>query len=80
MPHRHLLADTANRAIGRIKTGQTEGNCRCIWRVTKAGQRYSRSSMAEHDRFGTGSVMVWGGMLADLTKMMTIWNGALNAS
>ena len=49
-----------------------------LWR--RAGERYADSNIIEHDRYGGGSVMVWGGICLDgRTDLVVIDRGALTA-
>lgn len=51
---------------------------RRVWRQTN--ERYSDVCVAEHDRFGGGSVLVWGGISYDgATDLYTINNGSLTS-
>ncbi len=49
-----------------------------VWR--RAGERYADSNIVEYDRYGGGSVMVWGGICLDgRTDLVVIDGGALAA-
>jgi transposase len=51
---------------------------RRVWR--SRNQRFANCNVVEHDRFGGGSVMVWGGISLDgSTDLYVIRNGSLNA-
>ena len=51
---------------------------RRVWR--QPGERYADCNIAQHDRFGGGSIMVWGGISLDgRTDLYAIRNGALTA-
>jgi len=50
---------------------------RHVWREPR--QRYCQASVAEHNQFGGGSVMIWGGItLRGRTDIVAIRNGTLN--
>ncbi|KAJ8332732.1 hypothetical protein SKAU_G00425210 [Synaphobranchus kaupii] len=49
-----------------------------VWR--RRGERYAACNIIQHDRFGGGSVMVWGGIsLQGRTDLHVIANGTLTA-
>lgn len=49
-----------------------------VWR--RAGERYAECNIVEYDRYGGGSVMVWGGICLDgRTDLLVIDRGALTA-
>ncbi|KAJ8375922.1 hypothetical protein SKAU_G00065020 [Synaphobranchus kaupii] len=49
-----------------------------VWR--RRGERYAACNIIQHDRFGGGSVMVWGGIsLEGRTDLHVIANGTLTA-
>lgn len=48
-----------------------------VWR--RPGERYSQAAIQEVDRFGNGSVMVWGGISIDHRTELVVINGRLNA-
>lgn len=51
---------------------------RRVWR--SKNERYANCNVVEHDRFGGGSIMVWGGISLDgSTDLYVIRNGSLNA-
>jgi len=50
--------------------------CNRVWR--RPNERYCDATVAEHDRYGGGSVMVWAGIsLRGLTDLYVIENGSL---
>ncbi|XP_067685266.1 uncharacterized protein [Haliotis asinina] len=51
---------------------------RRVWRMKN--ERFANCNVVEHDRFGGGSIMVWGGISLDgSTDLYVIRNGSLNA-
>ena len=49
-----------------------------VWR--RRGERYAACSIIQHDRFGGGSVTVWGGVSLDgRTNLHVLANGTLSA-
>lgn len=49
-----------------------------VWR--RPGERFAACAFAEHDRYGGGSLMVWGGISAGgRTDLVLFWRGTLNA-
>ena len=52
----------------------TDGRKRC-WR--RSGERYARATILDHDRYGGGSVMVWGGITHDRRSDLIIVHGSL---
>lgn len=53
-----------------------DGRCR-IWR--RGGERYAGCCVKEHDRWGGGSVMVWGGVTATGRTQLVVLDGPVNA-
>ena len=50
--------------------------CKCVWQ--KKNKRFVNCCVAEHDRWGSPSVMVWGGISFDgVINLYVIQNGAL---
>ena len=53
--------------------------CRRVWRQTN--ERFRDCCVAEHDRFGVGSVLVWAGIFYDgCTDLYVIMNGAVTGA
>ena len=51
---------------------------RKVWR--QQGQRYAEQNVAEHDRFGGGSLMVWAGIsMQGKTDLVLLQNGTMTA-
>nr|KAG5698565.1 hypothetical protein BaRGS_027076 [Batillaria attramentaria] len=49
-----------------------------VWR--RRNQRFHNAFVAQHDRFGGGSLMVWGGIsVQGKTDLHVFWNGTLTA-
>ncbi|KAG7484209.1 hypothetical protein MATL_G00046870 [Megalops atlanticus] len=52
--------------------------CERVWR--RRGERYAACNIIQHDRFGGGSVMVWGGISLEGRKNLHVLaNGSLTA-
>ena len=52
--------------------------CQLVWRMPK--ERFDELNVAEHDRYGKGSVMVWAGISVNgKTDLYVIENGLLMA-
>jgi len=49
----------------------------CVFR--RKGERFAQNCMLERDRFGGGSVIVWGGIMGGRKTDLVIINGNLNA-
>src|SRR4029434_10043444 len=50
-----------------------------VWR--SQGERYAACNIVQHDRFGGGSVMVWGGIsMEGRTELYRLENGSLTVS
>ena len=45
----------------------------------RRGERFSDATLSEHDRYGSGSVMVLTGVTVNLKTQRSIINGNLNA-
>ena len=48
---------------------------RRIWR--HRGERYTNCAIVEHDRYGGGSLMVWGGISVRFRTELLVLNGTL---
>ena len=61
----------------RFTLSTSDGHER-VWR--RQGQRYAACNIVQHDRFGGGSVMVWGGIsMEGRTDLYWLENGSLTA-
>ena len=45
----------------------------------RRGERFANACVTEHDRFGGGSVLVWGGIMGDNKTSLIVINGNINA-
>ena len=76
----HWNQRTWNRVVfsdeSRFSLSEADGRVR-VWR--RIGERYSDACVVERDRFGGGSVMVWGGICRDQKSHLIIVRGNMNA-
>ena len=60
----------------RFSLHRADGRKRVYWRK---GERYADACVIEHDRFGGGSVMVWGSIAYGFKSPLVVINGTMNA-